>query len=323
MAVIQLSLTEQENNEQLNAKQKKTFNNDAENNFKKLMQLLKALGIRHGISKVFSDFIQICAISISNSVDNIHKDSREKEYLQTVSSYSKEELNSLVEGFTCLVMILEYYAVNTGPKDVLGKLMEELDLCGKDTNQFFTPEHISEFMSKILITENNEEIERKGYLSVMEPCIGSGRMVLAVAETMHSLGYNYCSQLIVKAIDVDIRCVMMSYIQLSLYGIPAIIEWGDALLLEHWGRWYTPTYILNKWCWREGFVETPEDAKEIEYLKLVSEPMYAAFREIFGYGRKDVTDKQMPESNIKDGMNQFHFDFDLSQFHAVEQVQLF
>lgn len=40
--------------------------------------------------------------------------------------------------------------------------------------------------------------------------------------------------------DIDIRCVWMAYIQLSLYGIPAMVIHGNTLTMEEWDRWYTP-----------------------------------------------------------------------------------
>ena len=40
--------------------------------------------------------------------------------------------------------------------------------------------------------------------------------------------------------DIDIRCVWMAYIQLSLYGIPAVVIHGNTLTMETWSQWYTP-----------------------------------------------------------------------------------
>lgn len=39
--------------------------------------------------------------------------------------------------------------------------------------------------------------------------------------------------------DIDIRRVWMAYIQLSLYGIPAMVIHGNTLTMEEWDRWYT------------------------------------------------------------------------------------
>jgi len=41
--------------------------------------------------------------------------------------------------------------------------------------------------------------------------------------------------------DIDMRCVHMSYIQLSLYGIPAVAVHGDSVSLDEWSHWFTPS----------------------------------------------------------------------------------
>ena len=44
----------------------------------------------------------------------------------------------------------------------------------------------------------------------------------------------------------------MAYLQLSLYGIPAVIIHGNTLTDEEWSRWYTPVYMVNGWAMREN-----------------------------------------------------------------------
>lgn len=51
--------------------------------------------------------------------------------------------------------------------------------------------------------------------------------------------------------DIDIKCVYMAYIQLSLYGIPAVVVHGNSLTVEEWSKWYTPIYLLDGWPLRE------------------------------------------------------------------------
>ena len=36
----------------------------------------------------------------------------------------------------------------------------------------------------------------------------------------------------------------MAYIQLSLYGIPAMVIHGNTLTMEEWDRWYTPCALV-------------------------------------------------------------------------------
>ena len=55
----------------------------------------------------------------------------------------------------------------------------------------------------------------------------------------------------------------MAYLQLSLYGIPAVIIHGNSLTNEEWSRWYTPVYMVEGWPFRErvdNFLETIHEA---------------------------------------------------------------
>jgi len=44
----------------------------------------------------------------------------------------------------------------------------------------------------------------------------------------------------------------MAYVQLSLYGIPAVVIHGNTLTLDEWSHWYTPLYILHGWGMRRN-----------------------------------------------------------------------
>lgn len=48
-------------------------------------------------------------------------------------------------------------------------------------------------------------------------------------------------------IDIDARCAHMTYLQLSLLHIPAIVLHANSLSGEVWSRWYTPAHALGGW----------------------------------------------------------------------------
>ena len=70
-------------------------------------------------------------------------------------------------------------------------------------------------------------------------------MVIAFAESLKDDGYNYQHQLYVEAIDIDELCFKMTYIQLSLLGIPARVIRGNSLSVEYYEILYTPFYFIN------------------------------------------------------------------------------
>lgn len=209
------------------------------------------MGQRHSTWQVFEDFLSIAAISISNSV--APDKAREDQYLAIVKNYSAEELDMFAQMFADLVNTMEKQAEDA-PADILGPIFHELELHNKYKGQFFTPQHICDFMGAVSAPADKElakaEIEKLGHFEVSEPCVGSGALIFGFARAMKNVGLNYCSDMCVTAVDIDIKCVYMAYIQLSLYGIPAVVVHGDSLFLKEWSHWYTPIYVLNMWDYR-------------------------------------------------------------------------
>lgn len=231
-----------------------------------LIKLIQKLSYRHQTWQVFSDFLELFALAVSNSMDWRQAEEREKQYLETINRYEKKEQELFPELCGELVLALEDLAASGGPGDVLGQVFHELELHNRYKGQFFTPDHICEMMGEIAIGNHEPIIEEKGYITVSEPCSGSGAMILGLAKALKKRGYNYCSQMVVTAVDIDLKCVYMTYLQLSLYGIPGVVIHGDTLLAKEYSRWYTPIYLLHGWRWRQecGIVERSRQDKSIE-----------------------------------------------------------
>lgn len=221
----------------------------------------------------------MAATSISNSVDKRQFEPREKLYLETVKKYTKEELDLFPKMYVSLVLTLQKYEVDRCPRDVLGEVFHELNIQSKWHGQFFSPEAFCNLMGELSIGERDSEIEQRGYVTVNEPACGGGAMLFGFMTAFAKRNYNYCKQMLVEASDVDIKCVYMTYIQLSLYGIPAVVLHRNTLTMETWSSWYTPVYILDGWSWRQKLAkvkqaqikqsnEAPEVIEELERKKI-------------------------------------------------------
>lgn len=142
----------------------------------------------------------------------------------------------------------EYYIerkdrVNKRP--FTGKLVEK-----QWKGQFFTPISIAELMAEISTNQVKRIIEEEGYITVNEPAVGAGAMIIGLAKVLERHGYNYQKQMVVIAQDIDIKSVYMTYIQLSLLGIAAKIMHANTITLEVFEEWDTPFYTLNMWDYR-------------------------------------------------------------------------
>ncbi|MGE4043404.1 MAG: N-6 DNA methylase [Acetobacteraceae bacterium] len=215
---------------------------------KALLKLIQQTAHRHSTWQVFSDFCELGALSISNAVDKPQLDEREKRYMEIIKRYNREEIDRFPQMLGALVLALE-----ENPSDILGPLFHDLELHNHWKGQYFSPFPICQLMAKMTLGPKGEIeqlLAERGYVTASEPACGSGAMVIALSQAMRDEGFNPQTQLHVTATDLDARCVHMAYLQLSLLNIPAIIQHGNTLTMEEFGRWHTPAHIMGGWTWR-------------------------------------------------------------------------
>ncbi|WP_367305373.1 N-6 DNA methylase [Burkholderia multivorans] len=224
-----------------------------------LVKLIKQFGYAHQPSVVFADFVEMAAIALSNSVDKPQFEPREKRYVEIARKYKPEELQLFARMFAELTLSFEHrLGVEEGLApgdlpcpgnltDVLGETYMTMGIGNDGAGQFFTPYSVSRLMAGIAIGDRSEAVERDGFMRMQEPACGAGGMVIATADALLSIGQNYQQTLHATCIDIDARCVHMTYLQLSMMHIPAIVVHGNALTMEVWGMWYTPAHILGGW----------------------------------------------------------------------------
>ena len=222
--------------------------------YQDILKMFNKLAYSRGTWEVFCDLLEMSALCISNTIDMRHFKKREQQYLETIGKYTPEHQMIFPEMLAKLVLALEHEYQTGGFVDVLGNLFHELKLHDRYRGQFFTPQHICTMMGKMVFDEKDRSILEQGYISVMEPACGSGAMILGFVQAVRDHGYNHSQQILVSAIDIDIKCVYMCYVQLSLYGIPAVVTHGNSLTMEEWSHWYTPTYVIGGWRWKEKTV---------------------------------------------------------------------
>lgn len=210
-----------------------------------MIEIIKKIAYKESLYTVYSDFIELSALSISNTCDFVNRDRREKQYKKIIEKYG-ESGKLFQELFSELVVEMD-----KGFNDVLGSLYMELELGNKNTGQFFTPYHLAQVSARMIFKQTESQIKEKGFISLHEPSVGGGAMVIALAEEMFKKGYNPQTQLVVNCNDIDLKGVYMSYVQLSLLGIPAVVNHANSLNLEVFDTFRTPFYILGMWEQKE------------------------------------------------------------------------
>ena len=225
-----------------------------------IVELMRPLFARHNPYSVFTSFIEISALALSNRFDYPQFDKREKRYLEIAKNYTRDELTQFGRMLAELMLCYRARVDSLGPAglrndidnigDVLGSIYMLLEIGNDRMAQFFTPYNVSIAMAIMMLGDESgirEKIRENGFLTLSEPTCGAGGMVIAAAQAFHQLGFNYPTQLHATCVDIDPVCAQMTFLQLSLLGVPAIVIHGNSLSLETWDTWYTPPHILLNW----------------------------------------------------------------------------
>lgn len=223
---------------------------------KEFLKLFSQLTYSRSAWQVWEDLMTVMACSISNAVDRRKEpyERREREYARAIKALGGVDIPAQMLGK--VVMALE----ENPNQDFLGQLYMNLNLGSHWHGQFFTPFHICELMAKINISEGCQaEIEEKGYVSVCDPCVGAGAMLIAAATAFRECKVNYHTSVLFIGQDIDSVVAKMAYIQLSLLGCPGYITVGNSLTNPQTGHvlfpeesdgrdiWIMPLFMHQVW----------------------------------------------------------------------------
>ena len=240
---------------------------------KTLTKLYGQLCYRFSRHEVWQDFVCMVACMISNAVDSRNAEERETQYMRIVQKYDEKERQLFPQLFGAIVNGMEEYP----DCDFLGELYMELELGNKHTGQFFTPYHLCKAMARLEISREMLDVEmaRQGYISINDCACGAGALLVAAANRLKEMGFDYQRNALFVAQDIDSTTALMCYIQLSLLGCPGYVIIGDTLAAPQTGNvllgenssrcWFTPMYFLRAW-WRrrartKSGYEKPEEPR--------------------------------------------------------------
>lgn len=131
--------------------------------------------------------------------------------------------------------------------DFLGSVFMELELGSGDMGQFFTPYPVARLLTQLLLDHTLQQLKTCPWVTLNEPTSGAGGMVIAFAEGMLDKGLNPSAQLMAVTTDIDPTAADMTFIQLSLLGIPAVVNTGNTLSLSVSRTRYTPVWYFSNW----------------------------------------------------------------------------
>jgi len=209
---------------------------------KTLSGLLRDNARRTGLHQVFADFCELSAVAVSNKVDKLQFAAREARYFDIIKRYERDEIERFAHMFAVLTEWL-----GCGFADRLGELFMSLEMGDRWRGQFFTPFSVSSTMAQLALGDVRAQFAEKPFMTFCEPACGAGGMLIACADAINSQTIDYTRKMHAVGIDIDATAVHMAYLQLSLYGVPAIVIHGNALALEERAHWVTPMHVYGGW----------------------------------------------------------------------------
>ena len=210
----------------------------------------------HSAWEVWADFVSMSAVSIANVFDRqgpVHDD-RERQYMETIRRYPKEEQKVFPRLLATMVMALE----EDPEQDFLGEMFSALELNSHWKGQFFTPYNIGHLLAEATVDGVEERVERQGWVSVNDPCCGAGALLVAARNVMVRRNIPSTAVLFV-AQDLDRTAALMCYLQLALLGCAGYVVVADTMQHPLTGDplypgasteqevWYLPMFYHRVW----------------------------------------------------------------------------
>jgi hypothetical protein len=203
---------------------------------------LRSASHRHRVDTVFDDWIALIAWEIRRVPGQALEVDALAHYQAHIERLDRREytMDQWDHMLTALATLQESLATTWG--DPLGQVFHALELHNTYQGQFFTPYEISRCMAAMTVTASVDTlIDEQGWVSVLDPACGAGSQLISFAEAVVARGHDR-SAIRAVGVDIDYRCVLMSYIQTSMLGIPAVIHYGNSLSdTSHGMPWKTTT----------------------------------------------------------------------------------
>lgn len=188
--------------------------------------------------EVLSDFLELayCAFSKRTRSTQDAQEACEQQYMDLVRKRPKDYVRAMPRLLGLMPSGIEEHG------DFLACVAGELGALNEGAGQFFTPFALCRMMAETNLDGVDEIIAEHGFVKISDPACGAGGMLLAAADVLEAHGHNVQHCMLAHAKDISALAVHAAYLQLSMRGIPAIVEHGDTLRMELRSQATTPAW---------------------------------------------------------------------------------
>lgn len=217
----------------------------------------------HGHVDTFRAFCLLSSRSLMGGT------SAEADYVQEAKRWKPEQITNMAQAFADLVAEMDDGEPYT---DLLGDKYCEWasETSRKNRGEFFTPIPLAQCMAEMIVPQP-EDFPADRPLHFCEPACGAGVFILAVARVLRMRGIPIqCVRW--RANDINDVAADMTYLNTSLWGIPAEITVGNGLNLENPLRVVRNPFYFMAYGYRGG---TVGESVETVVPELVTAGQYA------------------------------------------------
>lgn len=226
---------------------------------KEFLRLFDSLCGKYSRWEVWSDFIQLTAIDMSNATDKVNAPKRTEIGNAIRKKYREADMETMGNMLWQLICGMD---ADTD-QDFLGELYMACNLGNDHAGQFFTPYNVCQCMSE-MVYDVPALLDGKGFIAVNDPACGAGALLLSFANICKRKEINYQEKVLFVAQDIDYIVGLMCYIQLTLMGCAGYVVIGDTLAnpttcydkhgllpaVESDRVWYTMMFSTDLWYGR-------------------------------------------------------------------------
>jgi type I restriction-modification system DNA methylase subunit len=220
---------------------------------KQFHQIFSSISQKYDTWELWTDFILLSSIAVSNRVDRYNYQDRENYYMKAINKYDKSTQEKFSELFSLFIS-----GITKNPwQDWLGYVATMLNLTNRQNEQIFTPYCLAKLSADITMNNLSKSLKKKPFISVYDPCCGSGSLLIAAAETANAQKINFQEKILMIGQDISLTAGLMCYLQLSFLNCAGYIVIGDTLSKPCTGEtpfihpnpniWFTPMYFSNQW----------------------------------------------------------------------------
>lgn len=220
---------------------------------KDILDSLKMLSRQYDTMKIIQDVCYLTAATISQNFN--YQEERRQECIRIKQHYDESIYDNILQLSGKIIKLCSGMYDN-GFQDYLGEIyMQYVSKSSQNARGiFFTPYHVARFMAEITLDKSI----KKDFITIGEPCCGSGVLMLAALDVMKNSDFNYTNNALIVAQDITPICVHMCYIQLSCAGAAAVVKQGNSLEFKVYDEWFTPAFMLQ----RNKFIKAYHNLKD-------------------------------------------------------------